>query len=325
MPAAARVADDRRLRAGPLLHGRRRGVAATDPHLERHRPPRDGTARSAEARRVLRRVGRPLRPRCLGAYCAGGGKELRVYVDGKRERGDPRRIVLRDGEEIAVVFGGRGDFARSRRRYGKRMPGGCGGPGERTCFPGMNRGRPTTKQAHDRPGRRLRFVLAGLAALACLCAGSASAGVAAQPFTVTSTLHGKTVLPHRIHWYATTNLPENKVLDVKFLVDGKALWTEASAPYIYGDPEETFGKANRGYLGRRSSRRGGTSSRCARRRSTGRRRPTRSSRRCRPRPRRPPGSRGRGGARSTTSRACPRPGRPATRQAATRPRAGTRW
>jgi hypothetical protein len=89
-----------------------------------------------------------------------------------------------------------------------------------------------------------RFALGALVAAACLAAPAA----ADQPFTVTSTLHGLTTLPHRIHWYATTNLPENKVLEVKFLVDGKALWTEASAPYIYGDPEETFSKKNRGYL-----------------------------------------------------------------------------
>jgi hypothetical protein len=73
---------------------------------------------------------------CLGAYCAAGGKELRVYVDGKRLRGDVRELALRDGIEIAVVYGGPGAFRSVPSRYGKRMPAGCGGPGEPTCFPG---------------------------------------------------------------------------------------------------------------------------------------------------------------------------------------------
>jgi hypothetical protein len=73
---------------------------------------------------------------CLGAYCAGAGKQLRVYVNGKRRRGDPRRLALRDGQEIAVVFGGPGAFRSVPVRYGKRIPAGCGGPGEHTCFPG---------------------------------------------------------------------------------------------------------------------------------------------------------------------------------------------
>jgi hypothetical protein len=74
--------------------------------------------------------------RCLGGYCAGGGKELRTYVDGRRLAGDPRKLVLRDGREIAVVFGGPAAFRAVPSRYGKRMPEGCGGPGEHTCFPG---------------------------------------------------------------------------------------------------------------------------------------------------------------------------------------------
>jgi hypothetical protein len=74
--------------------------------------------------------------RCLGAYCAGGGKELRVYVNGRRRHGDPRGVVLRDGLEIAVVFGGPAAFRSVPKRYDKRMPAGCGGPSEPSCFPG---------------------------------------------------------------------------------------------------------------------------------------------------------------------------------------------
>lgn len=46
-----------------------------------------------------------LTKRCLGGYCAGAGKTLRVYVNGRRYRGDPRRVPLTSHEEIAVVFG----------------------------------------------------------------------------------------------------------------------------------------------------------------------------------------------------------------------------
>ena len=42
---------------------------------------------------------------CLGAYCTGGGKELAVFVGGKRQSGDPTRIVLAKHQEIAVVYG----------------------------------------------------------------------------------------------------------------------------------------------------------------------------------------------------------------------------
>jgi hypothetical protein len=68
---------------------------------------------------------------CLGAYCSTGGKQLRVYVNGKRLAGDPRRLVLLDRQEIAVVVGRAGGAVPSR--FTKRMPIGGGGPGERPC------------------------------------------------------------------------------------------------------------------------------------------------------------------------------------------------
>ena len=74
--------------------------------------------------------------RCLGGHCSGGGKELRVYVDGRRLPGDPRKLVLRDRQQIAVVYGGADAFRAVPARYTLRLPSGCGGPGERTCFPG---------------------------------------------------------------------------------------------------------------------------------------------------------------------------------------------
>jgi len=57
---------------------------------------------------------------------------------------------------------------------------------------------------------------------------------------VTSTLDGKTVLPHRIHWTGFTTLPVLEVKRVDFLIDGKPVWTEHNAPYTFAD--------DRGYL-----------------------------------------------------------------------------
>src|SRR5262249_32267224 len=74
--------------------------------------------------------------RCVGGYCTGSGGELRVFVDGKRFRGGPRRIVLGNRQEIAVVFGPPSSFASVPSRYAGGWPGlGCGGPGERSCLP----------------------------------------------------------------------------------------------------------------------------------------------------------------------------------------------
>jgi hypothetical protein len=72
--------------------------------------------------------------RCLGGYCSGGGQALRVYVNGRRV-GNPRAVVLRDREEIAVLYGRAGDFTYVPSRYTGGWPGvGCGGSGERSCL-----------------------------------------------------------------------------------------------------------------------------------------------------------------------------------------------
>ena len=74
--------------------------------------------------------------RCVGAYCAGGGRQLRVYVNGRRFAGDPRRVVLGNHQEIAVVYGGSGAFASVPRTFRGGWPGlGCGGRGEHSCLP----------------------------------------------------------------------------------------------------------------------------------------------------------------------------------------------
>jgi hypothetical protein len=70
---------------------------------------------------------------CIGGYCAGDGKELRAYVDGRRFQGDPRRIVLGNRQEIALMYGGPGDFADVPVYRGGWPGGGCGGKGEPSC------------------------------------------------------------------------------------------------------------------------------------------------------------------------------------------------
>jgi hypothetical protein len=42
---------------------------------------------------------------CVGGYCAKGAAALKVLVDGKAVSGDPRELVLREHQEIAVVYG----------------------------------------------------------------------------------------------------------------------------------------------------------------------------------------------------------------------------
>nr|WP_237694834.1 hypothetical protein [Streptomyces sp. SID5468] len=41
----------------------------------------------------------------IGGLKAGGGKELRAYVNGKQVKGDPAAIVLNAHDEIALVYG----------------------------------------------------------------------------------------------------------------------------------------------------------------------------------------------------------------------------
>jgi len=77
------------------------------------------------------------------------------------------------------------------------------------------------------------IVLACVIAVSSAAARSSSAG--AEPFTVTSTLDGKKVLPHRIRWIGRPNLSAAQVLKVEFLIDNKVRWRERNPPYTYGD------------------------------------------------------------------------------------------
>lgn len=77
----------------------------------------------------------------------------------------------------------------------------------------------------------LRLLLA-VAAAACV---STAAAASPPQFEVTSTLDGKTVLPHRIHWVATFHTPSAEVTNYAFQIDGKTRWIGARIPAVYAD------------------------------------------------------------------------------------------
>jgi hypothetical protein len=81
-----------------------------------------------------------------------------------------------------------------------------------------------------------RIAFATLTALALLVGASASA--AKPAFGIRSSLDGKTVLPHRIHWVARPHLPEAQIESVDFLIDGKLVWIEHNPPYVYSEDED---------------------------------------------------------------------------------------
>jgi hypothetical protein len=51
----------------------------------------------------------PISKDALGPLKTGGGKELRVYVNGKGQTGDPAVLKLAAHDEIAVVYGAPAD------------------------------------------------------------------------------------------------------------------------------------------------------------------------------------------------------------------------
>jgi hypothetical protein len=75
---------------------------------------------------------------------------------------------------------------------------------------------------------------------------SAQKGTSPPPFRVTSTLDGRSVLPHRIRWLAFPKLKGAEVTSVAFQIDGgKPRWVEQDPPYTFGDDEDG---AHQGYL-----------------------------------------------------------------------------
>jgi hypothetical protein len=83
----------------------------------------------------------------------------------------------------------------------------------------------------------LRTYLFATAALACVI-GVSAAGAASQPFTVTSTLDGKTVLAFQQHWTVVPHTASGSVREVDFLIDGKLRELDNKAPYTYGGDDE---------------------------------------------------------------------------------------
>ena len=62
-----------------------------------------------------------------------------------------------------------------------------------------------------------------------------AASSAGKPFNLASTLDGRTVLPHRIHWVALPAMPASHLREVDFLIDGRRAWVERKPPYAYAD------------------------------------------------------------------------------------------
>jgi hypothetical protein len=77
------------------------------------------------------------------------------------------------------------------------------------------------------------IVVVGAAALA-VAGSSIAAGRGAATFTVVSTLTGRRVLPHRIHWLGKPSLLPSRIREVDFLIDGRRVWVEHHAPYSFG-------------------------------------------------------------------------------------------
>lgn len=90
---------------------------------------------------------------------------------------------------------------------------------------------------------RIRTQLVVLALLAAVVGvSSALASGDPKPFTVTTTLDGKTVLPLRIRWRAfPQHVPLAQVKEVDYLIDGRRAWVEHHTPYFYGSNEGSYG------------------------------------------------------------------------------------
>jgi hypothetical protein len=77
-------------------------------------------------------------------------------------------------------------------------------------------------------------IVATVAGAAAIAVTGSAVAIQRTPFAVASTLSGKHVLPHRIHWLGTPSLPPSEIREVEFLIDGKLSWVEHHSPYTYG-------------------------------------------------------------------------------------------
>jgi hypothetical protein len=64
-------------------------------------------------------------------------------------------------------------------------------------------------------------------------AGTTSA-TSTQQVEVNSSLEGVNELPGHIRWIATTSLPEERVEEVRFLINERLRWVDQDEPYMYG-------------------------------------------------------------------------------------------
>ncbi len=78
---------------------------AAHPRHQRGHPRRIAQPAHLHPGAVLRRVGGRFTRNCLGGYCAGGGKRLRVYGNRAAYRGDPTTLPLASHQELLVAFG----------------------------------------------------------------------------------------------------------------------------------------------------------------------------------------------------------------------------
>ena len=83
---------------------------------------------------------------------------------------------------------------------------------------------------------RMLLLLAAIISLAVLVPSTSARPEAG--FTVTSTLDGRAVLPHSLHWIGHPSLPALQIREVDFLIDGKLDQVEHKPPYVYGDDDE---------------------------------------------------------------------------------------
>jgi hypothetical protein len=101
----------------------------------------------------------------------------------------------------------------------------------------------STPVSHPRSGWLSLAVVLLLALLGCSTKSASSStsseatrspGPTAATATVTSTIDGMSVLPHRVHWEAKPSVRPEAVSEVDFLIDSHVAWTENNAPYSYG-------------------------------------------------------------------------------------------
>jgi hypothetical protein len=110
-----------------------------------------------------------------------------------------------------------------------------------------HRGPPTATPVGDRKTlRRFPYVaVVSLAAGLVACGGapshqtstsqpSASSTRSPALLKLTSSLDGQTALPLRTQWIATPEPADAVVAKVDFLIDGKLIWIEDRAPYVFG-------------------------------------------------------------------------------------------